>query len=294
MHQLRYFRAIAQTKNYNHAANLLHVSQPALTKAIHKLEEELGVPLFNRIGRSIEISIYGEEFLHFVEESLQLLDRGVQEIQSMKDPLQGTIRLAFLQTIGTTILPGILRRFKECYPEIQFDLQQCNSQRALEFVEDNQVDLCLVSNFSQSFGKFNWALIKKEQLYGYCSIKHPLSKVKSISIQALRNEPFIGYKDQLLMQKQVIKWCHDAGFTPNSIFQGTEVPTIAGLISANLGIGILPYYAGLEALPIHRFEIEDIECTREVGFAWKANAALSASAKLFVEFTSSNMNKKEF
>ena len=115
MHQLRYFQAIAKTKNYNHAANLLHVSQPALTKAIHKLEDELGVPLFNRIGRSIEISVYGEKFLGFVEESLLLLDRGVKELQSLKDPLQGTIRLAFLQTIGTTILPGILRSFKENY-----------------------------------------------------------------------------------------------------------------------------------------------------------------------------------
>ncbi|WP_245890277.1 LysR family transcriptional regulator [Rummeliibacillus pycnus] len=288
MHQLRYFQVIAQTKNYNQAAHLLHVSQPALTKAIHKLEEELGIPLFNRIGRSIDISIYGEKFLSYVEESLQLLDRGVQEIQSMKDPLQGTIRLAFLQTIGTTILPGILRRFKECYPDVQFDLQQCNSQRALELVENNEVDLCLVTNFSRSFGESNWVPIKMEQLYGYCSINHPLSREKSISIQALRDEPFIGYKDHLLMQKQVMKWCRDAGFTPNIVFQGTEVPTIAGLISANLGIGILPYYSGLEALPVHRFEISDIDCVREVGLAWKADTTLSASAQLFIEFTSSN------
>lgn len=288
MHQLRYFQAIAKTKNYNHAANLLHVSQPALTKAIHKLEAELGVPLFNRIGRSIEISVYGEKFLRFVEESLLLLDRGVKELQSLKDPLQGTIRLAFLQTIGTTILPGILRSFKENYPDIQFDLQQCNSQRALELLENNEVDLCLVTNFSRSFGESNWLPIKKEQLYGYCSINHPLSHETSISIQALRDEPFIGYKDHLLMQKQVLKWCRDAGFTPNFVFQGTEVPTLAGLISANLGVGILPYYSGLEALPIHRFEIADTNCQREVGLAWKEDAALSASAKLFVEFTSSN------
>lgn len=285
---MRYFQAIAKTKNYNHAANLLHVSQPALTKAIHKLEAELGVPLFNRIGRSIEISVYGEKFLEFVEESLLLLDRGVKELQSLKDPLQGTIRLAFLQTIGTTILPGILRSFKENYPDIQFDLQQCNSQRALELLENNEVDLCLVTNFSRSFGESNWLPIKKEQLYGYCSINHPLSQETSISIQALRDEPFIGYKDHLLMQKQVLKWCRDAGFTPNVVFQGTEVPTLAGLISANLGVGILPYYSGLEALPIHRFEIADTNCQREVGLAWKEDAALSASAKLFVEFTSSN------
>ncbi|WP_244951030.1 LysR substrate-binding domain-containing protein [Rummeliibacillus suwonensis] len=288
MHQLRYFQAIAQTKNYNHAANLLHVSQPALTKAIHKLEEELGVPLFNRIGRSIEISLYGEKFLEFVEEGLQSLDRGVQQLQSMKDPLQGTIRLAFLQSIGTTILPKILRKFKERYPDVQFDLQQCNSQRALELVENNEVDLCLATNFSRSFNQSNWVRIKNEQLYGYCSITHPFHKVKSLSIQDLRDEPFIGYKDYLLMQKQVMKWCHDAGFTPNIVFQGTDVPTMAGLISANLGIGILPYYSGLEALPIHRFEIADIHCEREVGLAWKADAILSASTQLFIEFTSSN------
>ncbi|MGX9136390.1 LysR substrate-binding domain-containing protein [Rummeliibacillus sp. JY-2-4R] len=288
MHQLRYFQVIAQTKNYNHAAHLLHVSQPALTKAIHKLEQELDVPLFNRIGRSIEISVYGEKFLGFVEESLQQLDRGVKELQSMKDPKHGTIRLAFLQTIGTTILPGILRDFKERYPDVQFDLLQCNSRQGLELLEDNKVDLCLVTSFSRTFGHFNWVPIKKEQLYGYCSINHSLSKEQSISFQALRDEPFIGYKDHLLMQHQLMSWCRDAGFTPNIVFQGTAVPTLAGLISANLGVGILPYYAGLEALPVHRFEIADIDCEREVGLAWKANASLCASAQLFVEFTSSN------
>lgn len=96
MHQLRYFQTIAELKHYGQAAERLHVSQPALTKAIHKLEQELDVALFIRSGRSIDISVYGQAFLPYVERALKELEQAKNQLQGMKNPLHGTVRLAFL------------------------------------------------------------------------------------------------------------------------------------------------------------------------------------------------------
>jgi len=292
MHQLRYFQAIAELKHYGQAAERLHVSQPALTKAIHKLEQELDVALFIRSGRSIDISVYGLAFLPYVERALKELEQAKKQLQGMKDPLRGTVRLAFLQSIGTTLLPNILRSFREAYKDVTFDLVQCSSKEALDLLERGDVDLCLITNFSHTFDKKNWVPLKREQLYGYCAHTHELAQYDRVPLAKLASYDFVGFKDEQLMQQQFQKWCRIAGFNPNMVFQGTDVPTVAGLISSDLGISILPYYSGLEALPVHRFTISDIDCARDIGLAWKRGNSLTASSQLFVDFTSAHKDNE--
>lgn len=291
MHQLRYFKEIAELKHYGKAAERLHVSQPALTKAIHKLEQELEVSLFSRTGRSIDNSVYGQAFLPYVERALKELEQGKKQLQGMKNPLTGTVRLAFLQSIGTTLLPTILRDFRKAYPAVNFDLLQCSSKEALDLLTRGDIDLCLITNFSHTFDEENWVQLKREQLYGYCAKAHELAQFDAVSLAKLATYDFVGFKDEQLMQQQFVKWCREAGFMPNMVFQGTDVPTVAGLISSDLGISILPYYSGLEALPVHRFTITDIDCARDIGLAWKRGSVLTASAQLFVDFTSGQQNK---
>lgn len=290
MHQLRYFKEIAELKHYGKAAERLHVSQPALTKAIHKLEDELEVPLFNRTGRSIDSSSYGRAFLPYVERALKELEQGRKRLQGMKNPSTGTVRLAFLQSIGTTLLPTILRDFRQVYPAVSFDLVQCSSKEALDLLERGDIDLCLITNFSHTFDAENWVPLKREQLYGYCANAHELAMSGAWPLAQLAAYDFVGFKDEQLMQQQFVKWCREAGFMPTMVFQGTDVPTVAGLISSDLGISILPYYSGLEALPVHRFTITDMDCTRDIGLAWKRGGVLTASAQLFVDFTSGQQN----
>jgi LysR family transcriptional regulator, transcription activator of glutamate synthase operon len=292
IHQLLYFHTIAKMKSYRQAAEHLHVSQPALTKAIQKLEAELAVSLFIRTGRTIDLSVYGQAFLPYVTQSLQSLMAGKEQLQMMRNPTSGKIRLAFLQSLGTTLLPTILRRFNKHYPHIIFDLVQCSSKEALDLLNEGHIDLCLNTNFSQSFDSDNWVPIKREQLYVYCARHHELAAYHSLPLHAFANYDFVCFKQQLMMQQQILKWCRQAGFTPHVVFEGTDVPTIAGLISANLGIGILPYYSGLEALPVHKIEIEAIDCTREVGLAWRRGASLTAPAQLFVDFTAATLKNK--
>lgn len=106
--QLEYFRVVARLEHFGQAARELAISQPALSRSISKLEEELGVTLFDRMGRSVYLNSFGRVFLERVEKGLTEIAMGVQEIQHLKNPYTGTVALGFLQTLGITILPEIL------------------------------------------------------------------------------------------------------------------------------------------------------------------------------------------
>ncbi|WP_010301256.1 LysR family transcriptional regulator [Kurthia senegalensis] len=285
IHQLRYFEEICKTLNYRQAAENLHVSQPALSKAILKLEAELEGTLFERLGRSIQLSAYGKTFLPYVEQALTALRNGEEKLKNWNDPYQGTIRIAFIQSIGTTLLPKVLPEFSTNYPNVHIDLMQCNSKEALALVEADLVDVCFIMSDFKKRDAVNQINIREERLYGYCSLEHELAMTESVSLSALQSFDFIGFNDQQILQQQMRMWCEKVGFHPRMVFQGTDVPTIAGLISANLGIGIIPYYVGMEALQLHRFNIEDCDNIRLIQLAWKKSQHTKPSVELFIEFT---------
>ena len=285
IHQLRYFEEICKTLNYRQAAENLHVSQPALSKAILKLEAELEGALFERLGRSIQLSAYGKTFLPYVQQALTALRNGEEKLRNWNDPYQGTIRIAFIQSIGTTLLPKVLPEFAIHYPNIHIDLMQCNSKEALALVEADLVDACFVMSDFKDRDAINQISIREERLYGYCSLEHELAATESVSLSALQSFGFIGFNDQQILQQQMRMWCEKVGFHPRMVFQGTDVPTIAGLISANLGIGIIPYYVGMEALQLHKFNVEDCDNTRLIQLAWKRSQHTKPSVQLFIQFT---------
>src|SRR5579875_1786359 len=110
-HQIQYFQMVAETEHFTRAAEILSISQPALSRAISKLEEELGVQLFDRTGRNIVLNKYGKMFLQRVERSIQEIELGKQEIHDMIHPDHGTISLSFLHSLGISFIPGILKGF---------------------------------------------------------------------------------------------------------------------------------------------------------------------------------------
>ncbi len=283
MHQLRYFQIIAKTQNYHQAADLLNVSQPALTKAIHKLEAELGVTLFDRIGRNIRINQNGELFLKRVTSSLQELKLGINELHQLQNPKHGIIRIAFIQTLGTSIVPILLSAFRKSYPNVKIKLFQDTIQGCLNRIDNEDVDLSIIGVYGPIIGK-QWLTLESERLYGYCSAIHPLQQTHHINLCELQEEAFIGYAPNLSMHDIFINWCKEAGFIPQIAFEGSDVPTIAGLVSANLGIAIMPTYIGIEAANLHRFVIEDPICSREIVIAWHDVKPSSPSTTLFIEF----------
>jgi DNA-binding transcriptional LysR family regulator len=290
--QLEYFRAVAKIEHFRKSAELLSISQPALSRSITKLEEELGVALFDRTGRSVRLNKFGRIFLKRVENGLKEISMGIQEINQLKNPYTGTVSLAFLQTLGITILPEILGHFNKQYPHVEFQLYQNKIFDSIQLLLNREVDLCLISKFDDH-PNITWHPLMDEELFAYVPANHRLATRSSIALHELSEDDFISFKNELGMREIINNFCEKAGFTPVIKFEGEDVPTLAGLVSAGLGVSILPAFHGISPEKVKQIPISEPYCHREIGLAWLNEDRLSPSAKLFRTYVIEMFSKSQ-
>ena len=278
--QLEYFRVVAKTEHFRNAAELLNISQPALSRSIIKLEEELGINLFDRIGRAVKLNQFGHVFLKRVENGLNEISIGVQEINHLKSPYTGTVSIAFLQTFGISILPDIIRNFNEQYPHIEIELYQNNIFSSIGQLLNREVDLCLITAVTGR-SEITWHPLFDEELFLYVPTKHRLAERTSVSLSEIAEDHFIAFKKELGMREVINNFCKEAGISPVIKFEGEDVSTMAGLVSAGLGITIIPEFHGISSGKLKQISISEPYCHREIGLAWLNDTTLSPSGDLF-------------
>ena len=130
--QLFYFHTVAKHNSFTKASEELNLSQPALSRSILRLEEEIGVPLFERKSRGVVLNQYGKVFLSHANQVLSEMKEAKQTIHDMVDPHHGTISLAFIQTLGSSFVPDLISDFQKEFPNIQFQLSQNISSKILK------------------------------------------------------------------------------------------------------------------------------------------------------------------
>ncbi|MFB5281722.1 LysR family transcriptional regulator [Peribacillus sp. Hz7] len=278
--QLEYFRVVAKTEHFRKSAELLAISQPALSRSIHKLEEELGVTLFERAGRSVQLNKFGRLFLKRVESGLNEISIGIQEINQLKNPYTGNVSLAFLQTLGITILPEIISSFNKQYPHVEIQLYQNKTLSSIQQLLNREVDLCLISSFEHN-PNITWHPLMDEELFLYVPANHRFASKSSVALSELSDDNFISFKKGLGMRGVINNFCEKAGFTPRIKFEGEDVSTLAGLVSSGLGVTIIPAFHGISSNKIKQISISKPYCHREIGIAWLNGHTLSPSADLF-------------
>lgn len=282
-HQIENFIAVAKYNHFTKAAKEQLVSQPALSRSILKLEEELGVPLFIREGKTISLTKYGEMFLKRAKQAQSALHTGIAEIQEKVSPDRGEISIAFLHTLGTRPIPKIVADYKKIYPKVTFQMYQGANINLLQKVKDGVADICL-SSPPIPHEQIEWETLRIEPLYLTVSKAHPLAKQSSVSFQELGNEEFICFKDGYGLRYVFDQMCESLQVHPKITFMGEEIATIFGLVSAGLGIAILPKVKEFNQSQLHFLEITDYPCERTIALATARNHYLSPAAKAFKEF----------
>ncbi|MBX6396401.1 MAG: LysR family transcriptional regulator, partial [Alicyclobacillaceae bacterium] len=191
--QLEYFRTVARLEHFTRAAECLSVSQPALSRSIARLEEELGVPLFERVGRSVRLTRYGQLFLKRVERAMREIAEARREIEELQDPDRGEVRLGFLPTLGIHLVPELIGAFHRRYPKVTFYLVQHAADRIFQQMEAGEIDLCLLSPPVRRPG-IGWVDLKTEELFVIVRPDHPLAARDRVDLRELAGEPFISLK----------------------------------------------------------------------------------------------------
>lgn len=287
LNQLEYFRTLAQIQHFTQAAKELHITQPALSLSIAKLEDELGVPLFERQGRKVCLNRYGEIFLKRIETALIEVEKGKQELLEELNPVRGTISLAFLHIMGTQIVPRLISEFGQKYPNIQFELSQFSNDVAVNKLEKGNCDFFITTSVFLKEGIRKLDLLT-EELFVAVPDTHYLSQNKEVDLFEIENEAYIGIKSNCGLRDTLDLFFQKKGFTPKVKFEGEEVTTVSGLVAAGLGVSILPLAPALQLDGISWLRLKNPSCTRNIGITWTESNYMSPSAQLFKTFIAEN------
>ncbi|WP_277469709.1 MULTISPECIES: LysR family transcriptional regulator [unclassified Paenibacillus] len=281
--QLEYFQCVARTEHVTRAAELLSISQSALSRSISRMEAELGVPLFERQGRSIKLNRYGQLFLKRVNRILNEYETGKLEIRNMVDDEAGEVTLGFLHTMGSRLIPDLISTYRTSVPNIRFQLHQNHNASLLQQLIQGSVDLCLLSSFEEMYIPLQWVELWSEELFVFVPSDHPLAGREFIALKEIANDPMITFKPGYGLRNIMDRLCMEAGFIPGTPFEGEEVPTVAGLVAAGLGVTLIPDVPGLDSSLV-KLRVSTPECRRIIGVAWVKERYISPAARRFLDY----------
>ncbi|MEK3921116.1 LysR family transcriptional regulator [Paenibacillus sp. FSL K6-2393] len=275
--QLNYFLTVARCEHVTEAAGKLHVTQSSLSKTIQRLEDDLGVPLFDRIGRKLRLNDFGRTFLQRTEKALFELEQGKREIADLSNPDQGTLQLAV--TTAST-LPGILREFRKNKPDIQFHVQMVSLENMSRLLHRGEVDFCLSSPPIQG-DDIECQLLYDDPIVVAVPMGHRYADRTSIQLTELKDEWFVGVKQGYGVRDMVDSVCQSVGFVPKYVYEGDEPARLTALVEAEIGLAFIPSTARNPHERIRYLQVEEHQLVREIALLSHKNRYISKAALEF-------------
>lgn len=291
-HQIENTVAVAQTRNFTKAAKKQAVSQPALSRSIIKLEEELETSLFIRGKKDIRLTPAGVVFVEKAKQILQLMKEAKEEVQEIASPNKGNVSIAFLPTFGPHVLPNLIAEYKRRFPNVSFGLSQGAGEVNMKKVQEGQADLCITAP-PYDRADIEWTIVREEQLYITVPTQHPFADCKNISFHEAAAEPFISFKKGFGLRFMFDEMCEEMSLNPDITFEGEEVSTIAGFVAAGLGISVLPKKPEIAHDPLVFIEINDYRLIRKVAIGVKKQVPLSPAARQFKAFAENFLQQND-
>ena len=284
LRQVRAFMAVARFGSFTRAAQLLHLSQPALTVQIRQLEDGLGAKLFDRNTRSVSLTAVGRELVPAFQRLLQEFDAVVVNAKDLSAKRHGVVRLACLPSFASTILPGIIAGFRRRHPRVSFVLKDAIGKRILGMVRADDVDFGIgVADAEEP--DLETLYLMQDRMHVVFPARHPLARARKVTLDAVRAYPLV-----LMDPDSSVRAILDAAFARTGKLvvpacEATYMSSAVGMVRAGLGVTILPSTAmELRANPRLRSKpIEDAGLTRRIAIVRKARRTLSPAAESFID-----------
>ncbi|MFN3303464.1 MAG: hydrogen peroxide-inducible genes activator [Roseateles sp.] len=274
--ELRYIVAVARERHFGRAAEACFVSQPTLSVAIKKLEEELDVKIFERGGSEVSVTPLGEDI---VRQAQSVLDQAsaIKEIAKRgKDPLAGALRLGIIYTIGPYLLPELVRHTIERHPQMPLMLQENFTVKLLEMLRTGELDCAIMAEPFPDTGLAT-APLYDEPFVVALPASHPLATRETISAEELKRETMLLLGTGHCFRDHVLEVCPEfARFSSDAegirrSFEGSSLETIKHMVASGMGVTVVPRLSvPRETTPHLRFvPFSDPVPTRRVVLAWR-------------------------
>ncbi|HEY7617701.1 MAG TPA: LysR substrate-binding domain-containing protein, partial [Terriglobales bacterium] len=255
---------------------------PSLSQQILKLEDELGARLFDRLGRKALLTQFGEVFLLRAQRVLRELSEAKSEIQELAGGNKGAIVLGTIPTIAPYFLPARLALFARQYPNIQISVVEEITSVLLARLQEGKIDMALVALPVAGDGLICTELTR-EPLYAVLPERHALAKNKAVCLRQIQDDPFILLKDGHCFRETAVAACRRARLRPNVVFESGHFSTILAMVSAGMGLSIVPEMA-IEPRPGCRFlRLSDDRSYRRIGLVHLKNHFQTLSQRALVK-----------
>src|SRR5437870_6214524 len=284
LRQLRYFVALAERLHFGRAAEALHISQPPLSRAIRALEEELGVPLFARTRRRVELTPQGTRLLEEARRVTGHLERTVHELRAMSVGAHTRLRIGFVSLADYGVLPGLLKAYKSAQPEVRLALREMLSPEQAAALAAGELDFGLLLPPVTGAARLEHLVVPRERFVVALPSRHRLAGGRGrLAVSALAGEAFV------MVPREIAPRLYDivtgiaarAGFSLNVAQEAIQMQTVVSLVSSGLGAAIVPgSLANLGRRGVAYREIADPHPRLDLWLAWR-RGALGAAGRDF-------------
>ncbi len=291
LRHLVFFHELAKTEHMAKAANNLGISEPSLSYAINKLEQELGVPLFEKDGRNIKLTFFGKTYLQFVEQGLTELNHGQKVISQLLNANEGCIHLGFTYTLGEQLVPELVTNFQKNSnnKHISFEFYQNNTSELLKGLIEEKYDFVLSSFIPNIDGKntrdkFIFIPLLQQEIILIVPNDHKLAKYKSISLKQIGNCPLIYFSKNSGLRPLLDHLFQSVHVKPNICCEIEEDHTVVGFVKYGYGIALVPHLAQLSHDLVHIVHIKEPDSLHQIYLVLRNPNFLPASASKFQHF----------
>lgn len=297
LQHLRYFRAVAQEKNYFRAAQKLFVTQPALSRAISNLENELGFPLFERVGHRSQLTSGGQTFLSYVEKAIDSLDQGIDASRAVSGQLNGVIPIACIYGYVYHYLPLMIQGFLAQCPDVRFSINPCSTRDVLSRVNSGEaiIGICIRSAYMDQYHSLEYTLIHKEQIVVIVSKKHPLAQQDYCFLSDLCQHKIVSLGADSGLCHKTRAMFSAAGLSYDPYIEVTDDQSVINVVRNNLAVAcVLQNTVSYDDTDIAILKIVDqVEATVDICLVSKKHPDCSVAVNAFMEYITLNSKYKQ-
>jgi DNA-binding transcriptional LysR family regulator len=275
LRRVRYFVSAAEQLHFGRAAERMNVVQPAISQQIKRFEEELGSKLFERCGNEVRLTEVGQQMLPECRRLLEQADEAMRVARAVRTGMRGRISFAFVDNAVCSLLPPLIRSYRQRYPNVELRLQTLSREEQVAGLNDRRIDIGLLP------GPVNCEGLDSDTFVGgpliaAVSRGHPLASQTSVPLKALQDEPFVlfpaGIKSRLL--EIIIAACANAGFTPRVAQEAMHIHTVLALVDAGVGVTLVPPWVVREGVHDVSFvKLETSTPAYDLKFAWRTDSS---------------------
>ncbi len=281
---LRYFVEVARKQGFTRASESLHVTQPAISKMVRALEEELGTPLLVRERRRVTLTDAGRLVLERAQGVLDAL-RGIEEeVVELASLRRGRLRIGMPPIVGVAFFPPLLAEFHDAHPGIVLELREEGSHHIEALVLERELDVgaVVLPTDEKAFGTMPFV---HDVLHAVLHPSHPLARRKTIALGELEGTPFVLYRPEFALHGHILEACRRAGFTPHVASESSHWDFIVAMVAADIGVALLPQTICLQLDPA---QVRTIPMTEpiipwDVALIWRRDRQLPPATRAWLE-----------